>query len=69
MWAIDMTEVFVICKFTPSPSVLRTATSPSQEGEAMRMVSAMHCISGPSGTPVPTNNGEGVKKGGFPLLS
>ena len=48
MWAIDMTDVFVILVFTPSPSVLRTATSPSQEGEAMR---------------------EGVKKGGFPLLS
>ena len=56
MWAIDMTDVFVFV-FTPSPSVLRTATSPSQEGEAMRVVSAMHWISGPSGTPVPTNNG------------
>ena len=36
MWAIDTTDVFVFCKFTPSPSVLRTATSPSQEGEAGR---------------------------------
>ena len=35
MWAIDTTDVFVLV-FTPSPSVLRTATSPSQEGEAMR---------------------------------
>ena len=39
MWAIDMTDVFVICKFTPSPSVLRTATSPSQEGEALLLTS------------------------------
>ena len=38
MWAIDTTDVFVFCYFvfTPSPSVLRTATSPSQEGEAGR---------------------------------
>ena len=37
MWAIDMTDVFIfVLVFTPSPSVLRTATSPSQEGEAMR---------------------------------
>ena len=35
MWAIDMTDVFVVVVFTPSPSVLRTATSPSQEGEAI----------------------------------
>ena len=61
MWAIDATDDFVFV-FTPSPSVLRTATSPSQEGEAMRVVSAMHWISGTSWAPFPTNNGEGKTK-------
>ena len=69
MWAIDMTDVFVICKFTPSPSVLRTATSPSQEGEAMRVVPAAHWLRAGRRGRRPLRMAEKAKEKGHPKMS